>query len=231
VYTAHYDAYGIDPRGTVFPGATDNALGVGKLFAAAAIFAKGSVRPRRSIIFIASTGEEYGDIGIAYWLEHPTCLLANVAADINFDGSITELWGPPGFIINYSFGQSDMGPLVRDVAARNGLEVVPDPVPDESYFERGDHWAFVQKGIPALYLVGGPLDSTIVERAARWTSTTYHMPSDSLRSDWNWDGPAGVARLGFEIGERLAEQNAMPQWRPASKYNRPRGTSRRDERF
>lgn len=227
VYTAHYDAYGIDPRGTLFPGAADNALGVGKLFVAAAAFAKESPRPRRSIIFIVSTGEEYGDLGIGYWLKHPSVPLPSIAANINYDGSITEVWGPPAFIINYSFGQSDMGPLTREIAGRRHIEVIPDPIPGEDYFSRGDHAAFVQQGIPALYLVGGPLDSSVVERAARWQATTYHMPSDSVRADWDWTGPAGVALLGFEIGRQLAGQDAMPQWRPGSKYNHARGTALR----
>lgn len=224
VYTAHYDAYGIDPRGTIFPGAADNALGVGKLLAVAAQFAKQSPRPRRTIIFIATTGEEYGDLGIAYWLRHPTVPLANVAANLNFDGSVTEVWGPPGFVINYGFGQSDMGPMVRQAAAKRDIEIIPDPIPDEDFFGRGDHSAFVQRGIPTLFLAGGPLDPTVAERGARWLATDYHMPSDSVHTDWNWSGPAGVAQLAFDIGVQLAAQDSMPQWRPASKYNRPRGS-------
>jgi len=224
VYTAHYDAYGVDEQGTVFPGATDNALGVGKLLAVAARFAREESRPRRSILFLASTGEEYGDLGTGHWLRHPTWPLENVAADINFDGSPMELWGRVGFVINFSFGQSDLGPIVRRVAAAQGLAVIPDPAPEEELFTRGDHWAFVQRGIPALYLMGGPLDPAVEERMAQWQANHYHMPTDSMQPGWNWEGPRQMAELGFEIGRQAADQNTMPQWRPGSKFNHPRGT-------
>jgi hypothetical protein len=72
VYTAHYDAFGIDTEGTIYPGAADNALAVGKLVAMAEVFASLSQKPRRSIIFIATTGEEYGNVGAQYWLRHST---------------------------------------------------------------------------------------------------------------------------------------------------------------
>jgi hypothetical protein len=55
IYTAHYDAYGIDSSGTIFPGAADNALGTATISAIAEAVAKSypkpSQRPRRSIIF------------------------------------------------------------------------------------------------------------------------------------------------------------------------------------
>jgi len=49
------------------------------------------LRPRRSILFLASTGEEYGDLGTRRWLRHPTWALENVAADLHFDSSPMEL--------------------------------------------------------------------------------------------------------------------------------------------
>src|SRR5258705_10296408 len=64
VFSAHYDAYGIESDGRIFPGAADNALGVGTITSVAEAlvkaFPKPAARPRRSIIFLAVTGEEYG---------------------------------------------------------------------------------------------------------------------------------------------------------------------------
>ena len=87
-----FPAFGIDAEGTIFPGAADNALGVGKLMAVAEVIGHMNPKPRRSIIFIATTGEEYGDLGAVYWLNHPTWPLAKVTAEINYDGSILEVW-------------------------------------------------------------------------------------------------------------------------------------------
>lgn len=51
VYTAHYDAYGIDRSGLIYPGAADNALGTATITGIAEAFAKAfskpSDRPRR----------------------------------------------------------------------------------------------------------------------------------------------------------------------------------------
>jgi len=51
-----FATFGIDPEGTIFPGAADNALGVGKLMAVAEVIGHMNPKPRRSIIFIATTG-------------------------------------------------------------------------------------------------------------------------------------------------------------------------------
>jgi len=72
VYTAHYDAYGIDARGRIFPGAADNALGVAEMISVAEAFAGVTPRPRRSMIFLAVTGEEYGLYGAEHWVRNPT---------------------------------------------------------------------------------------------------------------------------------------------------------------
>ncbi|HYO92611.1 MAG TPA: M28 family peptidase, partial [Pyrinomonadaceae bacterium] len=56
IYTAHYDAYGMDSAGRIFPGAADNALGVAEIMAIAEAFTKSPAKPKRSVIFLAVTG-------------------------------------------------------------------------------------------------------------------------------------------------------------------------------
>lgn len=94
IQVAHYDAYGIDGSGQIFPGAADNALGTATIAAIAEAFGKSATRPRRSIIFLALTGEEYGLLGAESWVKQPTWPLEKVAADINYDGIGTEVYGP-----------------------------------------------------------------------------------------------------------------------------------------
>ncbi|MGH9932874.1 MAG: M28 family peptidase, partial [Pyrinomonadaceae bacterium] len=71
VFSAHYDAYGIDAMGHIFPGAADNALGVAEIISIAEALAASKAKPRRSIIFLAVTGEEYGLLGAKHWSNHP----------------------------------------------------------------------------------------------------------------------------------------------------------------
>ena len=231
VYTAHYDAYGID-GGRIYPGAADNALGTATITALAEAFTKAfpkvSSRPRRSIIFLAVTGEEYGLYGAEHWVAHPTWPLDKVAADINFDGIGTEVYGPVKHIVGFGAEHSDLGTVFEEVAVATGNIVTADPLPEENAFVRSDHYAFVKKGVPALMLMGGPEGdpSTWIPRMKKWMETDYHSPSDTVKPDWNWTGPQTLAKVGMIIGLRIANADVMPAWRPSSPFNKPRNQSK-----
>ena len=226
VYTAHYDAYGVGADNRVYHGAADNALGVGEMLAIAEAFSKSSERPRRSVIFLAVTGEEYGLHGSEYWAEHPTWKIKQVAADINLDGMGTEVYSPVKTVVGYGAEHSSLGAIFNETAVAAGLKIIPDPRPDERSFYRSDHYSFVKKGVPALKLLGAPAGETSVwlERLKRWEKTDYHQPTDTVREDWNWEGPHTLALLAAAIGLRVANEEKMPSWLPSSPFNRERGT-------
>ncbi len=225
VYSAHYDAYGVEGN-KVYHGAADNALGVAEMIAVAEAFMKSPVKPRRSIIFLAVTGEEYGGLGSEYWAANPTWKIKQVAADLNLDGMGTEVYGPVKTIVGFGAEHSNLGMLLNEVAAASGLKVIPDPMPSEKAFYRSDHYLFVKKGVPALMLLGAPEGDTAtwVERMKAWEKTDYHQPGDVIRPDWNWEGPRTMAVLGLVMGLRLTNGEQMPAWLSSSPYNRERGT-------
>jgi hypothetical protein len=226
VYTAHYDAYGVDAQGRIFPGAADNALGVSELMAIAEAFSKSTQKPKRSIIFLAVTGEEHGLLGAEYWVAHPTWPIEKVAADLNFDGIGTEVYGPVKRVVGFGAEYSDLGPVIEAVVAANGGQIAPDPMPEEHAFYRSDHYAFVKMGVPALMLLGGPEGDVApwIARAKKWMATDYHQPTDIVRPDWNWEGPRAIAVIGLITGMRISETEAMPAWLKTSPFNHPRGT-------
>ena len=227
VYSAHYDAYGL-AGGKIFPGAADNALGTATITAIAEAFVRSypkvSERPRRSIIFLAVTGEEYGLLGAEHWVQHPTWPLEKIAADINFDGIGTEVYAPVKRIVAFGAEHSNLGAVFEDVTVATGNVVTPDPMPEENAFVRSDHYAFVKKGVPALMLLGGPAGdvSLWIPRARKWLETDYHSPSDTIKPDWDWTGPQTLARVGMIIGLRVANADAMPVWNASSPFNKPR---------
>lgn len=226
VYSAHYDAYGVDMDGTIYPGAADNALGVAKLIAIAESLAKSNPKPRRSIIFLAVTGEEYGLLGAEYWLKHPTWPIEKVAASINYDGIGTEVWGPMKNLVDYGFKHSDLGGVVEGVTSAMNVSIVPDPFPEEGIFYRSDHYAFFKKGVPSVYFIGAPADQMATgARAMKFFVTDYHMATDTVRKDWDWSGARALTLVGLLVGMRVADQDAMPAWLQSSPYNRPRGTN------
>lgn len=225
VYTAHYDAYGVGAKGEVYAGAADNALGVAQIVAIAEAFAKSPKRPRRSIIFLAVTGEEHGLLGATHWVNNPTWPVQKIAANINYDGIGTEVYGPVKNVVGFGAEHSTLGAVFENVVVAMGNRVMPDPMPEERAFYRSDHYVFVKAGVPALMLMGAPDGSPaeLIARVRRWLKTDYHQPNDTVRSDWNWEGPRATAVAGLLIGLRVADADSLPTWFPTSEFNRERG--------
>lgn len=228
VYSAHYDAYGLSADNRIYHGAADNALGVAEMLAIAEVMSKAQTRPRRSIIFIAVTGEEYGGYGTEYWVKNPTWKIKQVAADLNLDGMGTEVYGPVKVLVGYGAEHSSLGALLNDVAAASGLKVIPDPMPEEKAFYRSDHYFFVKKGIPGIMILGAPdgVKEAWMDRLRKWEKTDYHQPTDIVRPDWDWTGPRTVAGVMLVMGLRAANDEEMPAWLPSSVFNRERGTDK-----
>ena len=224
VYTAHYDAFGVGEDGRVFPGAADNALGVAEMLAVAEALAASP--PRRSVVFLAVTGEEYGLHGAEFWVKNPTWKLKQVAANLNFDGIGTEVYGPLKKLVGFGAEHSNLGALLESVAAATGNQVMPDPMPEERSFYRSDHYAFVKRGVPALFLMGAPdIDrQALVARVREYQAKHYHLPTDTVRPEWDWEGPRALAQVGAVLGWRAANADAMPAWLASSPFNRKRGT-------
>ena len=88
VISAHYDHVGVKKNATpdsIFNGARDNAIGTVALLQAAKFFGKN--RPKRSILFLAVTGEEKGLLGSEWYSNHPLIPLKQTVLNYNCDGA------------------------------------------------------------------------------------------------------------------------------------------------
>src|SRR5258705_9788556 len=92
VIGAHYDHLGHGGEGSLAPregeihhGADDNASGTAGMLELARFFRSQELRPRRTIVFIAFSGEEEGLLGSNYYVNHPIVPLANTVTMINMD--------------------------------------------------------------------------------------------------------------------------------------------------
>jgi hypothetical protein len=92
VIGAHYDHLGRGGEGSLAPregdihhGADDNASGVAGLLELARMLTSQNPKPRRTIMFIAFSGEEEGLIGSNYYVNHPIVPLTSTVAMINMD--------------------------------------------------------------------------------------------------------------------------------------------------
>jgi len=92
VIGAHYDHLGYGGEGSLAPrqgeihhGADDNASGTAGMLELARLFSSQKLRPRRTIVFMAFSGEEEGLLGSNYYVNHPIVPLANTVTMINMD--------------------------------------------------------------------------------------------------------------------------------------------------
>jgi hypothetical protein len=167
VLGAHFDHLGIGKPvegDSIYNGADDDASGVAVVMAAAQALAKAP--PRRSVIFLLTSGEEFGVLGTQWYLERPTFPLNRTIADLQVEmvGRPDSLVGGAGKLWLTGYERSTMG----ETLARAGLAVVADPRPDFRFFERSDNIVFAMRGIPAHTLSSFALHSD------------YHQPSDEI---------------------------------------------------
>lgn len=219
IFSAHYDAYGVE-NGKIYHGAADNALGTAEMLAVAEAYSKMPVKPKRSMIFVAVTGEEYGLYGSKYWAKKPTWNIKKIAANLNLDGVGTEVYAPVKTMVGYGAEHSTLGAMLGEVSAAYGIKVVPDPVPDEKIFYRSDHYSFVERGVPALMLMGAPEGDiqVSIKRMKEWEKTSYHLPLDTIQPDWAWEGAETVAEIMGILGWRISETEKMPEWLSSSRF-------------
>jgi Zn-dependent M28 family amino/carboxypeptidase len=219
VLSAHLDHLGIGPAkdgDAIYNGAYDNASGTAGILEIARAFAALPRRPRRSILFAAVTAEEKGLLGAEYFTHDPTVPIQAIVADLNLDMFLTLF--PVKDVVAFGGEHSSLGAVVKEAAGRLGLEVSPDPFPEEVVFIRADHYAFVRKGIPAVTLSCGlksadpKMDGGALFR--QWIGAVYHSPKDDLAQPMDFESAAKIARLYFLMADEVADAARRPRWNP-----------------
>ena len=200
---AHFDHLGYGGRGSgslrpdvheIHNGADDNASGTAVLLEEAEAFSDMRQRLRRSIIFVAFSGEELGTLGSAYYVNNPIVPLSQTVAMINMD-MIGRLENNE--LTVYGTATSPGWDSVLQGYSRSGSEQFTlKSVPDG--FGPSDHSQFYGKNIPVLFFFTG-------------THGDYHTPLD----DWeklNYDGAAKIGRYVFDIVSDLNVQPNRPEF-------------------
>jgi hypothetical protein len=222
VYSAHLDHIGIDhhepandptkSRDIIYNGALDNASGSAILLETARWFA--AHPPERSVLFIAVTGEERGLLGSDYFAHNPTVPIENLVANINLDMPL--ILYPIGDIIAFGAEHSSLGNDVQRAAEKMGLQLSPDPMPEQNIFIRSDHYSFVKQGVPAVFLVPGfkSLNPEIngSEMFQTFFNEHYHQPSDEVALPIDYEAGTRFTQVNIMIGQEIANSPTRPQW-------------------
>jgi len=123
------------------------------------------------------------------------------------------------------------GPVARQAAAEAGLEVTPDPWPEEVMFVRQDAYPFILKGVPALYVDTGvkSLDPEVdgLARLKKWMATFYHSPKDDMNQSLDFESGVRFSRFVFRLCYAVANSAGRPKWNEGDFFGERFGASNR----
>ncbi|NMC41142.1 MAG: M28 family peptidase [Bacteroidales bacterium] len=192
VVGAHFDHLGKGGRGSssrrpdtvaVHYGADDNASGTAMMMELAGKFA-GEKTNKRSLVFVAFTGEEKGLLGSKYFVDNPPAPLQNINAMVNIDmtGRLKETREMQTGGVGTAKGLANLVKSLTDTTL-----VKPVFTPEGA--GPSDHSAFYAKNIPVLFVTTG-------------AHVDYHTPSDTW-DKINYTGMKDVAGYVYKITEHL----------------------------
>ncbi len=215
-YVAHADHFGVGVNFTgdsIYNGAHDNASGSSIVLEIARAFKSLPEPPRRSVLFMIVTAEEWGLLGSDYFVQNPTVSQSDLVANFSLD--MPFLFHPLRDIVPYGAEHSSMGESVAQAAAHMGIAIGPDPIPEQVLFIRSDHYSFIQQGIPALFIksgfeTGDQRDGGEINTAFRQES--YHTPFDDMSQAFDFGAGADHARVNFLTGYVIAQEENRPTW-------------------
>jgi len=222
VMSAHLDHVGVGRAvngDSIYNGAMDDASGVASVIEIARLLKESGAKPRRSILFMAQTGEEKGLLGSKYFIAHPTVPFDKIVADINLD-MFLPLY-PLKVIEVQGVTESSLGDRVREAAKQQGVDVQTDREPEQNRFIRSDQYSFIRRGIPSLafkfgYEFGSPEETL----RKNWVRDVYHKPNDDLSQPVSKESAALFDRVIMTLLQNVANDTARPTWNADSFFKR-----------
>lgn len=186
VIGGHYDHLGIKD-GFVWNGADDNASGTVGVMMLAKAFAASGIKPKKTIVFAAWTGEEIDLFGSKYFVENPYGeSLENIKFYLNFDmiskNDDTDTLKNQARIV-YSSSYPKLETNTVKFITDYDLNLDINFKPSVRYDEVSDHYSFAIKGIPIMYFMAGFPD-------------TYHTPKDKI-NDVNWQKMLDIIKISY----------------------------------
>ena len=216
VLSAHLDHLGIKDRGgndkdadRIYNGALDNGAGIAAMLEVARATAAAPDRPRRSMMFIATTAEEKGLLGADYYARHPTVPIGQIVGNVDLDMpvllySFTD-------VIAFGANHSTLGPLVAQALAPMHVSLSPDPMPEQGVFTRSDHYRFVGQGVPAVMLATGMANGG-GQAYGEFLNGGYHSPHDDMTQKIDWQAGARFAEVNYRVSRAMSDADAPPMW-------------------
>jgi len=229
VISAHLDHIGAEgfKEGTrqekdyINNGALDNASGIAVMLETARRLSEGE-RPRRSILFVALTAEEYGLLGSNYFAHNSPVPISSIVANVNLD--MVAMLYPFADVIAFGAEHSTLKEAINFAAIKNEVVLTPDPMPEQAIFVRSDHYSFVKKGIPSIYLMVGLNSKNPKINGAQtfmnFYGKHYHQPTDDVSLQIDYDAGTVFTNIIIDTAKSIANTPLAPSWHKNSFFGR-----------
>jgi hypothetical protein len=220
IISAHYDHLGIGKPvegDSIYNGALDNAIGVSCLLELAKSFSILESPPKRSIIFLAVTGEEKGLLGSSYYTDHPLVPLHKTIANINIDG--IAMFKDFESVVGIGTEYSNIGNFFDSSAAKFNISVqeIPQQFKHFEAFNRSDQISFALAGIPSILILEGvknknKSEEEILTEFINYMTQNYHSPFDDLNQNIDYEAAMQHAKILFDFSYLMTNSDSTPEW-------------------
>jgi len=207
VISAHYDHIG-KRDSLINNGADDNGSGTSAIMEIAEAFSiakKDGNGPRRSILFVAFTGEEKGLLGSEYYSKFPVIPLSQTIVDLNIDmiGRVDPKYKNAEdyvFLVGSDKLSTELHELsenINSTYSKLNLDYTYNDInhPERIYY-RSDHWNFAKNNIPVIFYTDGEHED-------------YHKPTDT------------VDKINFNILRKRTQLVFHTAWELTNRDKRP----------
>lgn len=179
----------------IYNGADDNASGTSTVMALAKAFGESGLKPKRSILFMAFSGEEMGLLGSAYYVRNPAFDIEQHVFQLNMDmvGRNPE---SAVLLMGTSTAKGDVLHKVGEAAvARSGLKTDLQETSNIGFGD-SDHASFRGAKIPILFFF-------------TWIHDDYHNINDE------------ADKIAYENMEKIGESAFYILWAMTNTDARP----------
>lgn len=182
----HLDHMGMD-NGKIWNGADDNASGTVAVMTIARAFAASGVKPKRTVIFCAWTGEEKGLLGSEYFILYPVLgKIADYKFCMNFDMIARDVASDTAKNmagITYTKAFPKLEEITKTSVDQYKINLNLKIVNAEAPSGGSDYTAFSENKIPVIAWMAA-------------MHPDYHQPSDEVTLV-NWNKMLNIIKLGY----------------------------------
>jgi Zn-dependent M28 family amino/carboxypeptidase len=213
VIGGHFDHLGMGGPGSgsrmpdtnaVHNGADDNASGAAGVIALAKSIAKSKIKMKRSIIFVAFSGEEMGLLGSKNFTRHPPVELSKIKTMFNLD-MIGRLKSDTGTLVISGTGTSTEG---EDILTRHSKNRIFPVKYSPEGFGSSDHSSFYIENIPVFFFTTGAHED-------------YHTPADDA-DRINYTGEKAVLEYVYDVIVDVTNRDQALTFKEAGPKSSPR---------